>query len=289
MISPSFEEDREDNNKEDKNEDKNYKDEDKDMRDFLAEPKNDNKNDNKNEPKRDASNQDFKDTLKQNDVAFEDPSSGLKYCTAADLLIAYLKQEGVEYIFGIPGGPLMPLYEAIFKDGTIKPIITKHEQGAAFMADGYARSSGKLGVCCATTGPGATNLVTGVACSYADSIPVLVLTAQNSTLNFGKGAIQESTCYGIDIVEMFKPITKSSVMVQSAEQMGYVIRTSLRQALSGRKGPVHINLPANFMKKKVPFAVTPAECYRMSSQQFDREAIKQVSKHLLNAKNILNF
>src|SRR5262245_30776598 len=89
-------------------------------------------------------------------------------------IVKHLEGEGVKYIFGIPGGPLMPLYEALFEKGsTIKPVLTKHEQGAAFMADGYARVSQGLGVCCATTGPGATNALTGVACAKADSVPLL--------------------------------------------------------------------------------------------------------------------
>src|SRR5262245_16726440 len=112
--------------------------------------------------------------------------------SAVKLLLKYLRSEGVEYIFGVPGGPLMPLYEAMFETGDITPIMAKHEEGAAFMADGYARVTGKLGVCCMTSGPGCTNAVTGVAVSYADGIPLMVLTAQVATSAFGRGAIQES-------------------------------------------------------------------------------------------------
>jgi acetolactate synthase-1/2/3 large subunit len=208
-----------------------------------------------------------------------------KEMTAARVLVQYLKQEGVEYIFGIPGGPLMPLYEALFETGHIRPILAKHEEGAAFMADGYARASGKLGVCCATTGPGATNLITGVACAYADSIPLLVLTAQVATSSFGKGAAQESTSHGVDVVDMFKPITKSSVMLHSSEKIGDVVRAALRSALSGRKGPVHINLPADFMKKSVSAPLQLPNSYRVTSSQFDRTAIIEASKQLIHAKN----
>ncbi len=204
--------------------------------------------------------------------------------TAIKLLLKYLEAEGVKYIFGIPGGPLMPLYEAIHELGNIRAILTKHEQGAAFMADGYARVSGGLGVCCATTGPGATNLLTGVACAYADSIPLLILTAQVATASFGKGAAQESTCHGVDIVNIFKTVTKSSVMLHSAEKMGDILRASLRVALSGRKGPVHINLPADFMKKIVCAHIVPPEQYRVTAYQFDRAAIKEASKQLMHAR-----
>lgn len=212
------------------------------------------------------------------------PNKSSNETTAVNLLMRYLKAEGVEYIFGIPGGPLMPFYEAIFETGGISPILTKHEQGAAFMADGYARVSGKLGVCCSTTGPGATNLITGVACAYADSIPVLIITAQVATSAFGKGAAQESTSHGVDVVEMLKPVTKSSVMVHSPAKVGDVVRASLRAALCGRKGPVHINFPADFMKKSVPLVVLPPERYRVTSCQFDRDAIKQASNYLVHAK-----
>lgn len=204
--------------------------------------------------------------------------------TAIKLLLKYLEAEGVKYIFGIPGGPLMPLYEALHELGNIRAILTKHEQGAAFMADGYARASGKLGVCCSTTGPGATNLFTGVACAYVDSIPLLIITAQVSTSTFGKGASQESTSHGVDVVEMFKPITKSSVMVHSPEKIGDIARSSLRAALSGRKGPVHINFPADFMKKPVNASLVPPGSYRVSSCQFDRNAIKQASNCLIHAR-----
>ena len=106
-------------------------------------------------------------------------SPGQQTAPAVQILLKYLEAEGVKYIFGIPGGPLMPLYEAMFDGGQkIKPIIAKHEEGAAFMADGYARVSGRLGVCCTTTGPGATNALTGIACAFRDSVPVLILTAQ---------------------------------------------------------------------------------------------------------------
>ncbi|MFZ2961159.1 MAG: thiamine pyrophosphate-binding protein [Candidatus Ozemobacteraceae bacterium] len=204
--------------------------------------------------------------------------------TVVDLLLHYLIDEDVKYIFGIPGGPIMPLYEALFQCDRIKPVLSKHEQGAAFMADGYARATGKLGVCCSTTGPGATNLITGVACAFADSIPMLVITAQVSTAVFGKGAAQESTYYGVDIVSMFKPITKFSAMIHSPEKAGSIIRSALRAALSGRQGPAHINIPADFMKAMVPQVVIPSKNYRVESQQFDRAAVKRVSQLLIHAK-----
>ena len=207
-----------------------------------------------------------------------------KETTAVRLLAEYLRGEGVEYVFGIPGGALMPFYEAIFELGGITPVLAKHEGGAAFMADGYARASGKLGVCCSTTGPGVTNLMTGIACAYADSIPMLVLTGQVAVSSFGKGAFQESTCHGVDVVSMLRPVTKSSVMIPSPEKTGDVIKASLRTALSGRKGPVHVNFPMDFMRKPVKSCVVPSSKYRIISSQFDREAIKQASRELIHAR-----
>lgn len=209
---------------------------------------------------------------------------GLSETTAIQLLVKYLKGEGVEYVFGIPGGALINFYEALFDLGGITPVLAKHEGGAAFMADGYARVSGKLGVCCSTTGPGATNLITGIGCAYADSIPLLVLTGQVATSGFGKGAFQESTCHGIDIVDMLKPVTKSSVMVPSPEKTGDIVKASIRTAMSGRRGPVHINFPMDFMKTPVSARLTPPAEYRVTACQFDREGIIKASKELLGAK-----
>jgi len=113
--------------------------------------------------------------------------------TVADLILKYIEAEGVEYIFGIPGTSLVPLFEACNRNSNIKPILTKHEEGAAFMADGYARVRESLGVCFGTSGPGATNLVTGVANAFVDNVPLLVLTGQVSTSAYGKGTFQDST------------------------------------------------------------------------------------------------
>lgn len=203
---------------------------------------------------------------------------------AIQLLMRYLEGEGVDCIFGIPGGPLMPLYEAVFDRRRIRPIIAKHEEGAAFMADGYSRVSGRLGVCCTTTGPGATNAMTGMACAHRDSVPILLLTAQIATSAFGKGAAQESSPLGIDIVDMFKSVTKSSLMLVSPEKMAEMARHVLRTALSGRPGPIHFNLPADMMKRRVPDDYRPAIQYRPQMEQFDRHSVKEAAKHILRAQ-----
>ncbi len=204
--------------------------------------------------------------------------------SAVQLLLVYLEQEGVDTIFGIPGGPLMPLYEGIYDRGNIRPIITKHEEGAAFMADGYARVSGRLGVCCTTTGPGATNAMTGVACAYRDSVPIMILTAQVALAAFGKGAAQESSPLGIDIVDMYKSVTKASVMLMAPEKMADVVRHLLRTGLSGRPGPIHLSLPADMVKRQIPVDLRAPSQYRPQAEPYDRRSVKEAAKLLLRAR-----
>ena len=205
--------------------------------------------------------------------------------TAVSTLLRYLEAEGVKYIFGIPGGPLMPLYEAMFENGRIQPIIARHEEGAAFMADGYARVRRGLGVCCATTGPGATNALTGIACSAADSIPVLAITAQTATMAFGKGAAQECSPFGIDVVDLYKPVAKASLMLINADTTAETVRHCLRTALSGRPGPVHLNIPSDLMKKQVKHEPWTPQQYRSMPQAFERTALKEVAERLIRAKH----
>src|SRR5262249_11004666 len=118
---------------------------------------------------------------------------------AAEWIVACLERAGVEYVFGVPGGAGEPIYNALARSsrrGGPRPVVARHESGAAFMADGYARETGKLGVCLATSGPGATNLITGVACAYENNVPLLALTGQPALPNFGRRALQESSCTG---------------------------------------------------------------------------------------------
>ena len=119
----------------------------------------------------------------------------------ADLLVSYLEQIGVEYVFGIPGGAIEPLFNALARSerrGGPRHVLARHESGAAFMADGYARETGRLGVCCSTSGPGATNLITGVSCAHDNGVPLLVITAQPALPLHGRNALQESACTGIN-------------------------------------------------------------------------------------------
>src|SRR6267154_2180472 len=156
--------------------------------------------------------------------------------TGAEIIWATLAGEGVDKIFGYPGGAILPAYDALRKF-PIHHILVRHEQGAAHMADGYARASGKVGVCIATSGPGATNLVTGIATAMLDSIPIVAITGQVGSKVLGSDAFQE-----IDITGITLPITKHNYLVTRAEDIAPAIREALQIAKSGRPGPVLVDI-----------------------------------------------
>jgi acetolactate synthase-1/2/3 large subunit len=169
----------------------------------------------------------------------------------ADLLVAYLEQIGVEFVFGVPGGAIEPLYNALARSarrGGPRPVVARHETGAAFMADGYARESGKIGVCCATSGPGSTNLITGVACAYENEIPMLVITAQPSLHLLGRGALQESSGAGFDTVAMFRLCTRYSALISHPDQMEPQLLSALLSAKQPTPGPVHLSIPMDVQR-----------------------------------------
>lgn len=169
----------------------------------------------------------------------------------ADLIVDYLEQIGVEYVFGVPGGAIEPFYNALHRSeqrGGVKSIVTRHESGAAFMADGYARETEKIGVCCSTTGPGTTNLITGVASAYADNVPMLVITAQTPLPKFGRKALQDSSCAAIDTVSMFNHCTKHSTLVSHHEQLETKLVSALMTARTEPAGPVHISIPSDVLR-----------------------------------------
>jgi acetolactate synthase I/II/III large subunit len=200
---------------------------------------------------------------------------------AAEVIVRHLESHGVEYVFGVPGGAIEPLNNALHKS-SIKVIVTKHEEGAAFMADGYARVSGRLGVCCATSGPGATNLVTGIASSKGDSIPVIALTGQVATSVLGKGAVQEFSVESLGIVGLFRHVTKYSDVIINENKAEDMTAKAVRIALSGRKGPVHLNLPSDILKKDV--YLKQSRFSMTETGGFDRNQIKEAARLLLDAK-----
>jgi acetolactate synthase-1/2/3 large subunit len=157
--------------------------------------------------------------------------------TGSEILWATLAGEGVATVFGYPGGAILPVYDALRKFPTIHHVLVRHEQGAAHMADGYARASGKVGVCLATSGPGATNLVTGIATAMLDSVPLVAITGQVSSKVLGTDAFQE-----IDITGITVPITKHNFLVTRAEDIAAAVREAFQIALSGRPGPVLVDI-----------------------------------------------
>jgi acetolactate synthase-1/2/3 large subunit len=165
----------------------------------------------------------------------------------ADILLHCLKEEGVDTIFGYPGGQALPIYDALYHSD-IRHILTRHEQGAAHAADGYARATGKVGVCLSTSGPGATNLVTGIATAYMDSIPLVCLTGQVSTFLIGRDAFQEADITGITL-----PITKHNYLIERTEDVARIVKEAFYIARTNRPGPVVIDLPKNVMENEVEY------------------------------------
>jgi acetolactate synthase I/II/III large subunit len=202
-----------------------------------------------------------------------------------DVVLQFLKGEGVRVVFGIPGGLLYPFFDAVETDPDLALIVTKHEEGAAFMADGLARASGRLSVCAGTSGPGSTNLLTGVSCAFADGVPMLVLTGQAASHAMGKGAAQETSREDMDIVAMFRPVTKYSAMVTSAQTVAMHLRRALREALTGRPGPVHLNFPVDLWERPLEESWLDPKSYRPDTRTFDREAVKAATQALMNAKH----
>ncbi|MBM3704920.1 MAG: biosynthetic-type acetolactate synthase large subunit, partial [Actinobacteria bacterium] len=162
--------------------------------------------------------------------------------TGAQMLIRCLKAEGVEVIFGFPGGVVIPIYDALF-DSDLRHILVRHEQGAAHAADGYARVTGKTGVCLATSGPGATNLITGIANAYMDSIPIVAITGQVATHLIGTDAFQEA-----DITGITAPITKHNYLIKDIKELPEIIKEAFCIASTGRPGPVLIDIPVDISK-----------------------------------------
>ena len=158
----------------------------------------------------------------------------------AEILIECLKEQGVKTVFGYPGGTVLDIYDALYRDGNIEHVITSHEQGAAHAADGWARVTGKTGVVIATSGPGATNLVTGIATAYMDSIPVVAITGNVGANFLGRDSFQEIDIFGITL-----PITKHNYIVKDVNDLAGVVREAFAIANSGRKGPVHIDILKN--------------------------------------------
>ena len=197
--------------------------------------------------------------------------------TGSQILIECLKEQGVDTVFGYPGGAILNVYDELYKHSDeIKHILTSHEQGASHAADGYARATGKVGVCFATSGPGATNLVTGIATAYMDSVPVVAITCNVGVPLLGKDSFQE-----IDIVGVTLPITKHNFIVKDVNKLADVIRDAFRIAKEGRPGPVLIDIPKDVTAKMADYEyktpVVPEVNKNIDSNEI-AEAIDMIKK-----------
>lgn len=201
--------------------------------------------------------------------------------TGAEIVIECLKEQGVDTVFGYPGGTILNIYDELYKHSDeIHHVLTSHEQGASHAADGYARATGKVGVCLATSGPGATNLVTGIATAYMDSIPIVAITANVGTSLLGKDSFQE-----IDIAGVVMPITKHSIIVKDVTQLADTIRRAFTIAKSGRPGPVLVDITKDVTALKTEYTYKepdfiPPYTSEMRESDIDQavEMINQASK-----------
>ncbi len=193
--------------------------------------------------------------------------------TGSEIIIECLKEQGVDTVFGYPGGTILNVYDALYQhQDEIKHILTSHEQGASHAADGYARATGKVGVCMATSGPGATNLVTGIATAYMDSIPVVAITANVGTPLLGKDSFQE-----VDIAGVVMPITKHSFIVKKVEDVAPTIRRAFEIAQSGRPGPVLVDITKDCTANKCDYEkVAPKAIERKTETINDADIEKAI-------------
>ncbi len=200
--------------------------------------------------------------------------------TGAKILMEMLKREGVEVMFGYPGGSVLPIFDAIY-DAPIKFILTRHEQGAAHAADGYARVTGKPGVCIATSGPGATNLVTGIATAYMDSVPMIAITGQVKTFLIGNDAFQEA-----DVTGITRPITKHNYLVKDVKNLAKIIKEAFHIATTGRPGPVVIDIPVDVQIHEAEFQYPKSAEIRGYKPTYEGHVgqIKRAAKAIMSSK-----
>lgn len=192
--------------------------------------------------------------------------------SGSEIVIECLKEQGVDTVFGYPGGTILNVYDALYKhQDEINHVLTSHEQGAAHAADGYARATGKVGVCMATSGPGATNLVTGIATAYMDSIPVVAITANVGVNMLGKDSFQE-----VDIAGVVMPITKHSFIVKHIDDLAPTIRRALKIAKSGRPGPVLVDITKDVTAAETEYIPETPEVIERKTDTIREEDVNKV-------------
>jgi len=204
----------------------------------------------------------------------------------SEIVVKSLVAEGVTHVFGYPGGVVLPLFDKIYDEKSIRFILTRHEQGAAHAADGYARATGKVGVCIATSGPGATNLVTGIATAYMDSIPMVAITGQVKLSLIGNDAFQEA-----DMIGITRSITKHSYLIKKVEDLAPTIKEAFHIARTGRPGPVLIDLPVDIQLKETEFKYPKTVDIRGYNPNYEGHIgqIKKIAKAIEKSKKPLLY
>ncbi len=205
----------------------------------------------------------------------------------SELIVRYLERIGVKTIFGMPGAHILPVYDSLY-DSSIQSVLVKHEQGAAFMAGGYARASEKIGACITTAGPGATNLVTGIANAYADKLPVIVITGEAPTYIFGKGGLQESSGEGgsIDQSKIFDGISLFHKIIERTDYLANILNKASKLLFSDNSGPVVLSLPFNIQNEMVEEEILDEirTSYPGKTRQTNDDNIEQFCKYLATAE-----
>ena len=205
--------------------------------------------------------------------------------TGAQIVIECLKEQGVDTVFGYPGGAILNVYDELYKHSDeIRHVLTSHEQGASHAADGYARSTGKVGVCLATSGPGATNLVTGIATAYMDSVPLVAITCNVGVPLLGKDSFQE-----VDIAGITTPITKHNFIVKDIEKLADVIRRAFRIAKRGRPGPVLVDIPKDVTGATTEFTPQEIPAISRSTEKITEEDLQTAVRMISESKQPFVF
>lgn len=204
--------------------------------------------------------------------------------TGAEIIIECLKEQKVDTIFGFPGGAVIHIYDALYREGEIRHILTAHEQGAAHAADGYARATGKVGVCLATSGPGATNLVTGIATAFLDSIPLVAITGNVAQSLLGKDSFQE-----VDITGITMPITKHNFIVKNIDELAATMRRAFYIAQEGRPGPVLIDIPKNITAQSTNYEYESPNTIAEGAARYNPTEIDQALEMINKAQRPLFY
>jgi acetolactate synthase-1/2/3 large subunit len=233
--------------------------------------------------------------IPQNDVAAKPPLGEVVPVEVAELVVSSLERAGVEYVFGVPGGAVEPIYNALARSarrGGPRAVVARHEAGAAYMADGYARETGRLGVCVTTSGPGATNLLTGIACARGGSVPLLAITGQSALPSFGRNALQDSSCAGVDIVGIFAHCTRYSSLVSHVDQAETKIVSAILHALRKPSGPTHLSFPVDILRSSVLPRSSGEELRALvytKPTMIDERAVELLENELLAAGRVVFF